>query len=165
MKIGIILILSILILDQGSKLFVMQTIAKTNETIVALPNLLEFEFILNKNISFGIPVPPFVIYAVILVALGVFIYLFKSVNFKTAKIFSISVSLFIAGTTGNLIDRIIYGGVVDFIHHPFLGSIHRVLDFIYNFADLALNLAVVLFAIDVIFLEHKRKKHETRENI
>ena len=62
--------------------------------------------------------------------------------------------LVIAGAAGNLIDRVLYGYVVDFFDF-------RLINFpIFNVADVLLNIGVVLMLIDILFLEPTRAKKE-----
>jgi len=69
--------------------------------------------------------------------------------FAKKKISRIIGSLLIAGTLGNLIDRIIYGGVRDFINV-------NIFDFpIFNFADIMLSIGVAIRIIQVM-LEKKK---------
>ena len=87
-------------------------------------------------------------------------YLFTKISFKRKKIYSIAVVLLIAGTLGNAIDRLFLGYVIDFIHIPFLSyilNVVRLSNFWFNIADLCLTLGIILLAIDIIFLESKRK--------
>lgn len=159
MLIGGIVIFILIFLD-----FITKVIAKSlilpSESIVFIPHIIEFRYVTNLGASFGILKNRQDIFMVItVISLLIFGYLFYYSNFKTKKVYSISVSLFIAGTFGNAIDRIFRSdGVIDFIYMPILEKIHSVLGFTYNLADLYLNLAIVLFAVDILFLEGKRKK-------
>lgn len=67
-----------------------------------------------------------------------FIYLFLKKSLTLGEF-----SLFIAGTLGNLFDRIFLGGVRDFIA---LGSFP-----VFNFADVFLTFAVILLFVRQIF--------------
>ena len=93
-------------------------------------------------------------------ALVVFGYLFKDSDYKHKKVYTISIALFISGTLGNAIDRAIYGFVIDFLHYPFLDFLNDIglSNFTNNLADNFLSAAIVLFAIDIFFLEPKRNK-------
>ncbi len=67
--------------------------------------------------------------------------------------FYVATSLMVGGTLGNLIDRVAFGYVRDFIELEFI-------DFpIFNIADCALTVGVILLIVWLIFLEGKEKKN------
>ena len=75
-------------------------------------------------------------------------------NLMAAGVGRWGLRLVIAGAAGNLIDRVLYGYVVDFFDF-------RLINFpIFNVADVLLNIGVVLMLIDILFLEPKRAKKE-----
>ncbi|MEE4208341.1 MAG: signal peptidase II, partial [Parvularcula sp.] len=57
------------------------------------------------------------------------------------------------GALGNLIDRVLYGFVVDFLDFSGLGF-----PYIFNVADAAINIGVALLLIDSLFLERREMK-------
>ena len=87
--------------------------------------------VLNVGISRSLPVPFMIIILISIIGIAVFIRLFIK-----KKINRIITALLIAGTIGNLIDRILYGGVRDFINI-------QIFNFpIFNFADIMLSVGV-----------------------
>lgn len=62
------------------------------------------------------------------------------------KLFRVSLAVMIGGIIGNLIDRIIFGYVRDFIYFKF---IHFA---IFNFADSALTIACIMLVIFILFI-------------
>jgi signal peptidase II len=70
-------------------------------------------------------------------------------------VLSAGLALIMAGALGNLMDRVSLGYVVDFLHVHYA----NVWNFpIFNLADVAINLGVVLVLIDSFFLEAKRRE-------
>ena len=110
--------------------------------------------------SFGLLQDQTLLFMVItMIALAMFLYLFKDISFQTKKVYSLAIVLFIAGTIGNAIDRIVLRYVIDFMHFPFLDWLLQFIglpNFYNNFADMYLSFGIVLFAIDLFFLEKKR---------
>lgn len=159
-----IIILAIAI-DQITKLIASSTIPLNSPDIVWIPNLLEFSYHHNDGMSFGLLEGQQTLFLIAtIIALLMFGYLFLESDYKTKKVYSISIALFIGGTLGNAIDRSLYGYVIDFMHFPFLDGILNAVglsNFYNNFADMFLSAAIVLFAIDIFFLEGKRKKGES----
>ncbi|CCV64537.1 Lipoprotein signal peptidase [Alteracholeplasma palmae J233] len=164
MIIGLISIIVLIGLDQGTK-YLMKEILTGSKTIVAIPNLLEFNYYENTGAAFGsFQGHQLLFFGITIVVLLVLGYLFTKVDFSKKKVYSISLVLLIAGTLGNAIDRLILGYVIDFLHMPFIQYILFGNNFIFNLADAFLTFGVILFAIDILFLEDKRKK-KTNEAI
>lgn len=96
-----------------------------------------------------------------LVLIVVFIYLI----IKQPKIQKLYYSLILGGAIGNLIDRVIFGKVTDFLDslYPRIPSEWNwFYSFdrwpIFNVADSMIVIGMILFAIDAIILDNKRKK-------
>ena len=86
---------------------------------------------------------------IIIIALGL-VYLFYIRNKSKFEI--ISLSIMIAGGVGNLIDRIRLREVIDYIKF-------EPIEFpVFNFADICVVIGGILFCINVLILEEKRKK-------
>ena len=93
--------------------------------------------------------------------LGYFIYLFKNIDFKKKIIFSISLVLVISGTIGNLIDRLFFQSVTDFLDFTIFGY-----DFpVFNIADILLVVGFFIFLIDMVFLNNEDDKKESQKEI
>jgi signal peptidase II len=171
MLLGYALILLLLAIDQLTKQLARIYLMAEGQTIVWIPSLLELKYFENDGMSFNLLSGQQGLFFVItIIALLIFGYLFKDIDFKSKKVYSISVVFFIAGTLGNAIDRLIYGFVIDFLHYPFLDlplSWVGLNNFYNNIADMLLSAALVMFAIDLFFFEGKRTKKEviTDENI
>ncbi len=134
------------------------------QDLTLIPFVLEFGYAENRGMSFGLLQNQTFLFMVITVlALAMFSYLYKDISFKYKKVYTISIILFIAGTIGNAIDRLFLRYVIDFMHFPFLEwplNLVGLPNFYNNLADMYLSLGIVLFAVDLFFLEKKRVKHE-----
>jgi signal peptidase II len=87
-------------------------------------------------------------------AIGVSIFLLLWIKRlpPTEKLTAIALSLILGGAIGNLIDRIMYGHVIDFIHWFYK-------DFswpAFNLADSAITLGAALLIIHAIFFDQKQ---------
>ena len=89
--------------------------------------------------------------AVFLVLFFVFDFKYK----KKSKLYCISSALIIAGAIGNLIDRILFGYVRDFIYFQFINFP------VFNVADIALTFGIILLLVYVIFYASKGEKADT----
>lgn len=164
MIIGILVVLGAILLDQSSK-YLMQYLLDSSQTKVVIPHILEFKYFENSGAAWGSFEGQyglfFVITIVVLVILG---YLFTKIDFKTKKVYTLAITFLIGGTIGNALDRVILGYVIDFLHIPFFDYLLFGHNFVFNFADIFLTFGVVLFAIDVLFLEGRRKAVEDETN-
>ena len=83
-----------------------------------------------------------------IIILGFFIYMFRNIDFKKKIIFSISLVMVISGTVGNLIDRLIFRSVTDYLDFVIFGY-----DFpVFNFADMLLVVGFAFFIFDMVIL-------------
>ncbi len=140
MKKNLILIWEILIflgIDQYSK-YVFYTLQWGSE----LPFITST---FNKGISRGISIPMLIILGLSLICMVGICYLFYK-KYITKWEFI----LFFAGSLGNLIDRVVLGGVRDFIA---IGNFP-----IFNFADVFLTCSMILFGIREFFPNSLKRK-------
>lgn len=82
-------------------------------------------------------------------AILIFIFIYYLAYKKSYKWLQFSVSLTLAGTIGNFIDRLLYDGVTDFISFVF-GSYHFP---VFNVADICLTIGVSMMVIHFLFLD------------
>ena len=126
------------ILDQLTKYIIKQNF-QLNQSIPIIKNLLHITYITNTGSAFGLFKGLnwfFVLFSVIVI-IAIFYYLKKIV--KNEKLLQFAVGLLLGGTIGNLIDRIAYGAVVDFIDF-------RVWP-VFNIADSAVTISVILLVV------------------
>lgn len=149
-----VLISSVLlvILDQITKSVIEKTLYTGQEQrVTIIPGLLELSYLQNPAAAFGLfgdviwlVVALTLVVAGIIVA-GIFLY-------KEHSFFSYAASaLLLAGGVGNLVDRIIRGYVVDFIHVMFF-------DYIFNVADCCVTIGAVCLVIHCILYAYREKK-------
>lgn len=74
----------------------------------------------------------------------VIVYLICSKRWKLSKVSKIALSLILGGAIGNLIDRILYAGVRDFIYLKFINFP------IFNFADTFITIGGIMLVISMI---------------
>jgi signal peptidase II len=81
--------------------------------------------------------------ALALVAVGVIVYLLK--RHAGQRMFCWALALIMGGALGNVIDRMAYGHVIDFLDFHWKGIAHFPA---FNVADIAISLGAVLFIFD-----------------
>ena len=109
----------IVIVDLISKL-VIDKLLKINETISIINNFFGITKVFNRGASFSM----FIGYRLLFILIGIItiVVLFKYLNnFKINNRNIFAFSLLIGGIIGNLIDRVIYGYVIDFLDFNIFG--------------------------------------------
>lgn len=141
-KIGIAIVAGTLIVDQATKLIADATL-DVNTPIDILPVLglyltynpgIAFSFLRGSNTGL-------LLAAVIVVTLLVLYFWVKARD--GGRVAALGFGLIIGGAVGNIIDRVIYGHVIDFLR-LFIGD--RTF-FIFNLADFALTLGPIVLVI------------------
>jgi len=156
-KPAILITLIVLVLDQLTKLLV-RTSMEIFESIPILKSVFGdtfmFTYVQNSGASFSLsPFSPagnrifFVIVGFI--AIGFIIYLMRRAEHR---IQIIAFGLVIGGALGNMIDRIMIGSVTDFVDVDFPDLIMQRFP-IFNVADSAIFIAMVLIIIDMFFIK------------
>jgi len=155
--IGVVFIILGILLDQLVKVAIRLNIEEGYH-ITIIPGFFNIAHIENTGAAWG-GFSGFTVILIIIsiIILGYFIYLFKNIDFKKKLVFSISLVLVIGGTIGNLIDRLFFRSVTDFLDFDIFGY-----DFpVFNIADILLVVGFAIFLIDLVFLSDKNDKNKT----
>ncbi|SKA76922.1 signal peptidase II [Clostridium sp. USBA 49] len=142
----ILIILLGIILDRVTKIWALKSLSHKDE-IVVIKNIFSFSYLENRGAAFGIFQNKIIFLSIItIVVIAVMIYYLFNHKFSS-KLIRISLSLIISGALGNLIDRVIYKFVVDFIllHYK---DIYYYPTF--NVADMLVVFGTILLAICII---------------
>ena len=150
-KIYIISFLTILC-DIISKLVIINNL-HLNEEITIINNFFSITYVRNTGIAFSFLSGNVLIVIIITLLIGfLFIKYLKNKIFNKTEI--IAYGLISGGAIGNLIDRIVYGYVIDFFEF-------KIFNFpIFNIADIAIVIGVILLIIYSIF--EKDDKNEVK---
>lgn len=115
----IVMVLGIILLDQATKILVARMIP-LYERIPVVPSFFDLTHLRNPGAAFSMfaQAPEwfrqpffFVVTGIAIVALSVFLHHVK----EEGLLLTIAVSGVLAGAIGNLIDRVVYGEVIDFL--------------------------------------------------
>ena len=129
-------------LDQLTKLCVRETLA-LGESVPAEGSL-RLTRAANPGVVFGIPASPAVSLIVPLVVILTCLLIYWRFQKTNSTMLNIGIGLFVGGSLGNLIDRIVYGQVTDFIEVVLFGG---EVALIFNLADLCVVLGLVMLEI------------------
>lgn len=134
-----------LILDIITKQLIIRTMIE-HQSIVLIKNFFSITYAKNTGVAFSFlegKVP-----LIILMTIIVIFFIFKYIkNTLLNKAESISYGLVLGGAIGNLIDRLIYGYVIDFLDFNLFGYAFP----IFNLADTAIVIGIILlFILNII---------------
>ena len=141
----------VLMLDQIIKLIINNNM-KLYDSITIIPNFFSILFVKNTGAAFSI-LENNTIFLILLSVVFVVIldrYIKKENNFS--KLSVLSLGLLLGGIFGNLIDRIIHHGVIDYLSFTFFKYSFP----IFNLADIAITVGVFLLIISMI-IDNKKK--------
>ncbi|HIC82842.1 MAG TPA: signal peptidase II [Candidatus Marinimicrobia bacterium] len=145
------LICFIVLIDQISKILIH---AKINlyESIQIIPHLLDFTYIRNEGIAFGINFAGSKVIFIVFPILITF-YLFSLLKDKEfdKPFYQISLLLIIGGAIGNIIDRIFRGYVIDFIDFH-INNVHW---YVFNLADSSVTIGLLFLLYSSIMIQRQ----------
>ena len=138
--------LLVVVADQLSKLWIRLNLLPGQ----SLPEegTLRLTYVTNKGVAFGLPLELPLAFSILLIV----VILFLVYRYSNTLLLVIASALLLGGTIGNLIDRLRFGGVIDFIDIHLFGDFHWPA---FNLADSALVIGVILLAY--AFWQPKRR--------
>jgi signal peptidase II len=144
-KIGFITVISILSLDQLSKFLITKNLL-LDQSMPVIKGIFHLTLIHNRGAAFGIlknQTNLFILTALFAIVLSYF----GLKDQKHKRLYRLSLNLMLAGALGNLIDRLFFGYVIDF------------LDFriwpVFNIADSAITIGAILLGIFILSQKSK----------
>ncbi len=111
---------------------------------------LRFDLVFNTGAAYGL----FSNFTPFLTWLGVIVIAYLLYSIKSlihTKLDIVAYALIIAGALGNTVDRILFGKVTDFINIQIIP--------VFNFADIYLNIGVVLILLNTFFYAKKSTRN------
>lgn len=147
----IALMIILILIDQVSKLGIVTNMRPYQE-IVLIKNFFSLNFVYNEGAAFSLlsgHTLLFYIFSIIALIILI-VYFIKSERF----LLLLGLAITIAGTIGNLLDRLINHRVTDFLSFKLFG--HQFA--IFNFADICVTIGVVLLVYDIFVNDGKGVK-------
>jgi len=137
---GVLFITALIITaDQISKSLVKSTMT-LYDVIPVIPGFFQLNYITNKGMAFGINLPVGIsFFSGISLIITCFLVWILWCERKNNLLMRISLALILGGAIGNLIDRILFGEVVDFFDFM-IGDFHW---YIFNIADSAVTVGII----------------------
>lgn len=150
----------VLALDQLTKFLVLKTMV-LNDSIPVFPDFLYLTYIQNPGTAFGfmstmdgfVRIPFFIVGTV---AATFIVYLYHRMVPPEKILTRIALGLVWGGALGNLVDRLLYGKVIDFIEMRYHGF--QWFPWVFNVADSCITVGLAYLLLD--FLASNRGKKQ-----
>lgn len=149
----ILIVCAIFVADQATKHLVLYgldfiSFAEGTKRIEVLP-FFDLVLVWNRGISYGLlqAGSDFERWLLVMVSVGLTLVLAWWRTQVTEPRLALAIAMIIGGALGNLVDRVVYGAVADFVLLHAFGYNW----YVFNVADTAIVLGVALMAWDVIF--------------
>jgi|TARA_B100001996_G_scaffold376755_1_gene358419 signal peptidase II len=143
------LIVVIVALDQWSKLAIKNSF-KLYQSKPIIQDFFHLTYVTNEGMAFGLSFPggKHILLVMTILLTGFIVgFLWKEKNGHPFVKYGLA--LILSGALGNLIDRLVYGKVVDFMD-VMIGDFHW---YIFNIADSSVTIGMALFIIHSMILE------------
>ncbi|MDA8442367.1 MAG: signal peptidase II [Peptococcaceae bacterium] len=135
---GLAVAIIVLLLDQGSK-FLVQSRMTEGMSIPIINHFLYLTYVRNPGAAFGLLAYRTQLFELIsLVVVGIIVYYYRKVPQEWIWL-RIALAMQAGGALGNMLDRVRYGRVIDFIDF-------RVWSYIFNLADSAIVIGSCILA-------------------
>ena len=147
---------SVLIADQLTKYCVRDTMF-LGQSMPLLGNIVKFTYVENPGIAFGIRVTHGWLFTILsaVASVGIICYLVR--QWKASGWIKSSLALILGGAIGNLIDRLRFARVADFVDVGF-GNVRWP---VFNVADAAVVIGMFMLFITLYIHEKKFSKSDT----
>ena len=145
-SIKFVIIFSIFLIDQVSKYYIINIFEFQHE-VIYLSSFLNLQLIWNEGIAFGLLSFENDLYYNSITFVIIIVILILLFLIKNDDQYSYFYSIIVGGALGNLIDRIRYSSVPDFIDFH-ISNFHW---FVFNIADIFVSLGVICLIVAEIF--------------
>jgi signal peptidase II len=146
------LIAAIFIFDQLTKWLVYQYM-ELYQSVPVIHDFFYLTYVTNDGMAFGLSLPggqwSLTILSIIMTFILVYFFWLER---NSHLIIKLSLSLIISGALGNLVDRILAGKVIDFMHIK-IGAYWEW--YIFNIADTSVSVGMILFIIHSLYFQDK----------
>lgn len=152
-----IIAIAAVVLDRLSKMWAVGSLSHMpGQHMDVLPGVFEFRYVQNEGMAFSLLEGKtwlFIVITILIVAclLG-YLIKYRAVESIWTRI---AIASIIGGAIGNLIDRLLYGYVIDFINPTFMRFA------VFNIADIFVTCGAILFIFALLIFPqfHKKKEH------
>ena len=137
----LIIVISIIFLDQLTKALAVNLL-QLNTPVALINNFLYLTLVHNRGAAFGILKNQLLLFIAISFCAILFIFIHLKEK-KNSLLLKLALSLILSGAVGNLIDRLRFGYVIDFLDFRFWP--------VFNLADSVLTIGALLLSWELLF--------------
>src|SRR3954451_19840341 len=152
-RLGLIIALIVAILDQASKWWMLEGVGMAaNPRVIEVNPYFNLVMAWNRGVSFSLfwHEAEFMPYVLSAVALGIVGFLLSWLRKADRPFLAMCIGMVIGGALGNVIDRLRFGAVTDFLDFHVLGYHWPA----FNIADSGISVGVILIVLDSLFGGH-----------
>ena len=125
---------------------------------IEVSGIFDLTMVWNRGVSFGLGQSEGVFRWILVVmtfaiAIGFTVWLFRAARWLTG----LALALVIGGAFGNVIDRVVFGAVVDFLDFSGIWRPYF-FNYVFNIADAAISVGAVLLFVDQFLMWREEKK-------
>lgn len=142
----------LVVIDQVTKYLTVQNIA-LYEIVEVIPDIFSLTYIQNTGAAFSILEGQMWFFYLVSVVVLFFLFYYLYTEGQHQKMLGVILSIVIAGTIGNFIDRVVHQYVIDMLRLEFINFP------IFNIADSYLTVGVILLFI-YMFYEERNMENE-----
>ncbi len=144
-----IILVPVIVLDQWTKFYI-NSLMSLHDSFPVIKGLFNITYVRNPGAAFGFlanasPAFRSIFFISVTVIAIVLILYFVMKSSKEGMLLTCSLSLILSGAVGNLIDRVRFGEVIDFLD-VYVGSYHWPA---FNIADSAISIGAVLLILEM----------------
>ena len=146
----------VIALDQFTKFLVLESL-QLNQSITIWPDYFYFTYIQNRGTAFGFmsdmdPVIRLPFFVTITVAAAFIVYSYQRVIKEENLLSRVALGLVWGGALGNLVDRLVYGKVIDFIDVRY-DDFHW---FVFNVADSFITVGLLYLVFEIVIKRRQK---------
>lgn len=144
------------LLDRGHKFYQVDVVGWSGGEFLRVTDFFDYVLVWNTGISYGLfgDMPLAVLGVVIALAIAALIVWWWNAAHAVVQL---GLMFCIGGAASNAVDRVLYGAVADFFHFHWGETSF----YIFNIADVAISLGVLLLILDLLGFGHKKPPEAT----
>ncbi len=154
-KLLVIFIIGTFLIDQISKILIVNFLTPFDPPVNVIRSLLRFKLTYNPYGVFSISLGPNILYYIFSI-IGIFILIYIGLSLKD-KTSVVVFGIIIGGALGNIFDRLRLDYVIDFIDMG-IGNLRW---FTYNFADACITIGAIFLLMRGLFSKKKKDTETT----